>query len=464
MWKYLLIPLLSCCCACSQTGRIVGAKPNDLQVSKDLEVLFNHRQQTGYRSPISQQWRPGDDLEQALIKAINSAETEILMAMQELSLPSVAHALIKAKNKGVVVQVVLENNYSGPWSEQSITNLTSHQRQRRNRLLRLADQDGDGVTTPAEAARGDAIALLLDAGVPIIDDTEDGSRGSGLMHHKFLVIDQKIVLTGSANTTSSGIHGDAGAASTRGNVNHLLRLTSKALAKLFRDEFHRLWGDGPGGQHDSRFGLQKQSGPAQSAQVDDVNVQVLFSPHSKSNPDHGLNFLEEHLSKAKHRIDLALFVFSAQQLADVLRERAEAGVQIRVIADPGFASRPFSEVLDLLGVALPDQNCTLEQGNPPFQRPLRGVGTPRLARGDKLHHKFAVIDNRKVITGSFNWSPSAAHTNDETLLAIHSPQLAAHFTREMNRLWETAELGITPHIQLKLDRQKIRCGDGVERG
>ena len=94
---------------------------------------------------------------------------------------------------------------------------------------------------------------------------------------------------------------------------------------------------------------------------------------------------------------------------------------------------------------------------------VQGIGTPRLARGDKLHHKFAVIDNKTVITGSFNWSPSAAHTNDETLLVIHSRQLAKHFNSEMDRLWDTAELGITPHIQRKLDRQRIRCGDGVER-
>jgi len=33
-----------------------------------------------------------------------------------------------------------------------------------------------------------------------------------------------------------------------------------------------------------------------------------------------------------------------------------------------------------------------------------------------------------VITGSFNWSPSAAHQNDEVLLVIESPLLAAHFT------------------------------------
>ncbi len=68
-----------------------------------------------------------------------------------------------------------------------------------------------------------------------------------------------------------------------------------------------------------------------------------------------------------------------------------------------------------------------------------------------------------MITGSFNWSPAAAHTNDESLLMIRSPQLAQHFTREMDRLLESAELGITPHIQRKLDRQRIRCGDGEER-
>ena len=75
-----------------------------------------------------------------------------------------------------------------------------------------------------------------------------------------------------------------------------------------------------------------------------------------------------------------------------------------------------------------------------------------------------MIDNKTVITVSLNWSPSAAHANDETLLVIHSPKLAQHFTREMDRLWDTAELVITPHIQHKLNRQKIRCGNGVEKG
>ena len=75
-----------------------------------------------------------------------------------------------------------------------------------------------------------------------------------------------------------------------------------------------------------------------------------------------------------------------------------------------------------------------------------------------------MIDNKTVITGSFNWSPSAAHTNDETLLVIHSPQLAKHFTREMDRLWRRAELEITARMQRTLQQRHEQCGSGIQRG
>ena len=92
--------------------------------------------------------------------------------------------------------------------------------------------NGDGITSPDEAYQGDAVALLKEAKVTLLDDTEDGSRGSGLMHHKFVILDQAIVITGSANFTSSGMHGDADATKSRGNVNYLLRLGSTELAKF----------------------------------------------------------------------------------------------------------------------------------------------------------------------------------------------------------------------------------------
>ena len=398
-----------------------------------------------------------------LIEAIDTANEEVLVAVQELSLPRIAQALIAAKQRGIHVAVVLENNYSQAWSEQRPSRLNQRDRQRWHQLNRLADSNGDGSTTAKEAFRGDAIALLQAAQIPLLDDTEDGSSGSGLMHHKFLVIDQATVITGSANLTSSGLHGDAGRPSSRGNVNHLLRFHSPELALVFRKEFTQMWGDGPGGDQDSRFGLQKAKEGVQTVQISDTQVDVLFSPHPKRDANHGLNLLAKQLKATRQHIDMALFVFSAQQLTNVLREQIKEGVEIRLVADPGFASRPFSEVLDLLGVSLPDRACKVEAGNLPLDQGLKGVGTPHLARGDKLHHKFAVIDNKTVITGSFNWSPSAAHTNDETLLVVHSAQLAKHFTREMDRLWDGAELGITARMRRRLNRQKIRCGEGVER-
>jgi phosphatidylserine/phosphatidylglycerophosphate/cardiolipin synthase-like enzyme len=224
-----------------------------------------------------------------------------------------------------------------------------------------------------------------------------------------------------------------------------------------------MWGDGPGGLPDSRFGLGKESGAAQHVRVGQTPVTVLFAPHRRKDPHQGLKLLEELLSGSRKQLDLALFVLSEQRLADAMAQLQERGVTIRLLADPGFANRAFSEVLDLLGTQLPDHRCGLEAANRPWQQPLEGVGTPRLASGDKLHHKLAVIDHRTVITGSFNWSPSAAHQNDETLLVFDSPLLAQHFTAEVDRLWKGAELGITERLQRKQERQRNRCGSGVQR-
>ena len=449
---------------CSQTGVVLGKPPVDLSLPEGFDVGFNHRSVSRYRSPLSGEWRNGDNIEQMLIDAIRSAEEEILVAIQELSLPRIAQSLVAASRKGVNVKVILENNYSTPWSQHHELDLSRHGRQRLQRLRALADDDQNGVVSPEEARNHDALLILQNGSIPWIDDTEDGSKGSGLMHHKFVVIDGKRVITGSANFTNSGIHGDAGATQTRGNVNHLISIQSPMLATVFKEEFAQMWGDGPGGSKDSRFGRSKTANALQTLKVGSVNIKVLFPPHAKTHPGHGLAVIEDQLGGAQKTIDLALFVFSAQQLTNKLAERLSAGVKLRLLADPGFASRSFSEVLDLLGLALPDRFCKLETGNQPLAKPLKGIGTPGLARGDKLHHKFAVIDNRKVITGSFNWSPSAAHTNDETLLVIESPQLAAHFTQEMDRMWRGTELGITARMRRKLDRQIRKCGSGIERG
>ena len=93
-------------------------------------MLFNHRRGARYRSPLSGDWRDGDDLEQVLLEAIDSAEQSLQLAVQELTLPRIAMALIRAHQRGVAVQIVLENNYSAPWSQQQVSHLPKRERQR----------------------------------------------------------------------------------------------------------------------------------------------------------------------------------------------------------------------------------------------------------------------------------------------------------------------------------------------
>ena len=89
-----------------------------------MAVGFNHQHHNRYQSPITGDWRDGDDIEQMLLRAIEHGQSEILLAVQELSAPKIAEALIAAKHRGV--RVILENTYSAPWSEQIPSQLNPH--------------------------------------------------------------------------------------------------------------------------------------------------------------------------------------------------------------------------------------------------------------------------------------------------------------------------------------------------
>ena len=146
--------------SCSQAGVVVGQMPIDLTSPNGIGIGFNHRAVSRYRSPLSGAWRNGDNLEQMLIAAIQSAEEEILVAVQELSLPRIAESLVMASRQGVNVKVILENNYSTPWSQQHELDLSRHGRKRLKRLKAEADQDQNGVVSPEEAGNHDALLIL----------------------------------------------------------------------------------------------------------------------------------------------------------------------------------------------------------------------------------------------------------------------------------------------------------------
>ncbi|MEL7226006.1 MAG: phospholipase D-like domain-containing protein, partial [Cyanobacteria bacterium J06576_12] len=98
-----------------------------------------------------------------------------------------------------------------------------------------------------------------------------------------------------------------------------------------------------------------------------------------------------------------------------------------------------------------------EDGNSLWPVPIQSVGMPKLPVGDKLHHKFAVIDNQTVIVGSQNWSHAANAKNDETLMVIRNSTLAAHFNREFERLYRDSLTGETSSLLQKTEAGRRRC-------
>ena len=447
--------------ACDESEKI--KEPPPLPQDPFIKVYFNLNDAKGanYRDPYRQIDRPGDNLENIIIDTINSAQSTVDIAVQEFRLPNIAKALVKQVKKGVKVRVILENNYN-----QSIKDFTLNiiaampprERQRYERYFQFIDKNNDQILSDNELNDRDVLTILNKGKIPIIDDTEDGSKGTGLMHHKFMIIDNKILISSSANFTLSGIHGDFNNEQTRGNANNLLKLESLELAQLFTEEFNLMWGDGKEGKKDSLFGIKKSQRSPKSITIGDSQVTVKFSPNSSKDPweitSNGL--IKRILNKAENSINLALFVFSEQNIANGLETKNNQEIPIKVLIDPEFIFRFYSEGLDMLGVAL-SNNCKYEKDNKPWSQPINTVGVAQLPTGDKLHHKFAIIDEHTVITGSHNWSASANYQNDETLLIIENPIVTAHYQQEFKRLYQNSTLGIPHFINKRIEEDIKKC-------
>jgi len=52
-----------------------------------------------------------------------------------------------------------------------------------------------------------------------------------------------------------------------------------------------------------------------------------------------------------------------------------------------------------------------------------------------MHNKFAIIDNRLLLTGSYNWTASANSRNDENLMVIDDPGIIEIFQNQFVNLW-----------------------------
>jgi phosphatidylserine/phosphatidylglycerophosphate/cardiolipin synthase-like enzyme len=453
----LLLLTLTGCQQVQSSSQLLEPLPQDPLI----QVYFNNSQSSKYTEAYRQKSRFGDDLEKQIVDTISQAKSTIDIAVQELRLPKVAQILAEKQKSGVKVRLILEHNYSRPWKSltaDEIAKLEKREQERYQDFRKFVDINKDNQITSAEISQRDSLAIVQDAQIPWIDDTADGSKGSRLMHHKFVVVDHRFVIITSANFTLSDTSGDFTNSSSLGNANNLLKVDSPELAKLITEEFNIMWGERVGGKLDSKFGLQKPLRKSQTITLNNSKITVNFSPISPTEPwvDSANGLISKTLSASKKTVDLALFVFSDQQLANILEERHDQNVQVRALIEPQFAYRSYSEALDMMGFAL-SENCKYEVDNHPWKNPISTVGVPILAKGDLLHHKFAVIDNQTVITGSHNWSEAANNGNDEILVVIENPTVAAHYQREFDRLYGTIKPGLTANIQAKIDQQVKQC-------
>ncbi|MFM7576141.1 MAG: phospholipase D-like domain-containing protein, partial [Microcystaceae cyanobacterium] len=178
--------------------RIQGQRPPALPQDALIQAYFNHNLAQGadYPDPYRQIQRPGDNFEQIVLGNIQQAQQSVDLAVQELRLPLIAQALVKKQQSGVKVRVILENTYNRAIAElngQEDASKSEQETARGGDYVALVDRNRDGMLSPEESQEWDAVQILREANIPVIDDTEDGSQGTGLMHHKFMVIDQQTV-------------------------------------------------------------------------------------------------------------------------------------------------------------------------------------------------------------------------------------------------------------------------------
>jgi len=123
-------------------------------------------------------------------------------------------------------------------------------------------------------------------------------------------------------------------------------------------------------------------------------------------------------------IDAALYRLNHPALAQTLEEASGRGVRVRLVVD-GNKYMESRATQDLLQGA---------------QIPYR-LAYGRKGRGSKMHHKFIILDQRTILTGSYNWTLESEDENYENLIISEDSLLAEAYMQEFEALWagETRE-------------------------
>ena len=289
-----------------------------------------------------------------LVQAIDAAEQTIDLAIYNLSLEDVADALIRAKDRGVQVRLMMKTKTMD------------------NRVPQR----------------------MADAGIAIVGDQREG-----LMHNKFMVIDNQEVWIGSMNFTGASVYKD---------FNNLVRLRSTRAAQNYTVEFNEMFVEDLFGATD------RPATPYPQVTIDGVAVEIYFSP------DDGVaEQIVAEIMQAETSIDFMAYSFTSDPIAQAMQDRAANGVQVRGVFDESQVKSNKGGEYDVLQ----------QEGFDVYLDGISGL----------LHHKVIVIDRQVVITGSYNFSASAERTNDENIVIIHDAGIAQQYLQNFETVYQNAQ-------------------------
>jgi len=120
------------------------------------------------------------------------------------------------------------------------------------------------------------------------------------------------------------------------------------------------------------------------------------------------------LAGARETADLCVFTITDDRIAMGIEQAHRRGVAVRIVTDDEKAEDRGTDIPRMIAAGIP----------------VRFDDAP-----SHMHHKYAVIDGRVLLTGSFNWTRSASERNQENVIVTDDPRLVAPFVTEFERLW-----------------------------